>query len=41
MTERIPTVTAKRSLEASQAVRQAMIEGRDPQMLLRQRGFNV
>jgi cell envelope opacity-associated protein A len=41
MTERIPTVTAKRSLEASQAVRQAMIEGRDPQMILRQRGFNV
>ena len=41
MTERIPTVTAKRSLQASEIVRRAIIEGRDPQMLLRQRGFNV
>ena len=41
MTERIPTTTAKRSLEASEIVRRAIIEGRDPQAILRQRGFNV
>jgi hypothetical protein len=41
MTERVPTLAAKRSLQASQAVRQAIIEGRDPQVFLRQRGFNV
>lgn len=41
MTERRPTSSAKRSLEASQIVRQAIIEGRDPQSILRQRGFNV
>jgi hypothetical protein len=36
-----PTDQAKRSLQASELVRQAMIEGRDPQTVLRQRGFNV
>jgi cell envelope opacity-associated protein A len=41
MTERKPTAQARRSLEVSQIMRQAMIEGRDPQMILRQRGFNV
>ena len=41
MTERIPTSTAKRSLQASEIVRRAIIEGRDPQMILRQRGFSV
>jgi len=41
MTEKLPTLKAKRSLQASQAVRQAIIEGRDPQVILRQRGFNV
>jgi|DEB0MinimDraft_6_1074348.scaffolds.fasta_scaffold01916_6 hypothetical protein len=41
MTERRPTAVARRSIDASQIVRQAIIEGRDPQMVLRQRGFNV
>jgi len=41
MTERKPTSIARRSIDASQIVRQAIIEGRDPQMILRQRGFNV
>ena len=41
MTERRPTAAARRSVDASQIVRQAIIEGRDPQMILRQRGFNV
>lgn len=41
MTERRPTSVARRSIDASQIVRQAIIEGRDPQMVLRQRGFNV
>ena len=36
-----PTDQAKRSLQASELVRRAMIEGRDPQTVLRQRGFNV
>ena len=33
--------TAKQSMEVSEVLRRARIEGRDPQMLLRQRGFNV
>jgi hypothetical protein len=41
ITERRPTAAAKRSLEASEIVRRAIIEGRDPQMVLRQRGFKV
>jgi hypothetical protein len=41
MTERKPTSVARRSIDASQIVRQAIIEGRDPQLVLRQRGFNV
>lgn len=41
MTERKSTSAARRSIDASQIVRQAIIEGRDPQMVLRQRGFNV
>ena len=41
MTERRPTSAARRSIDASQIVRQAIIEGRDPQLVLRQRGFNV
>lgn len=41
ITERRPTMAAKRSIEASEIVRRAMIEGRDPQMILRQRGFKV
>lgn len=41
ITERRPTAVAKRSIEASEIVRRAMIEGRDPQMILRQRGFRV
>jgi hypothetical protein len=41
MTERRPTSAARRSIDASQIVRQAIIEGRDPQVVLRQRGFNV
>jgi len=41
MTERKPTSAARRSIDASQIVRQAIIEGRDPQLVLRQRGFNV
>jgi hypothetical protein len=36
-----PTEQTKRSLQASEIVRRAMIEGRDPQSVLRQRGFNV
>ena len=32
---------AKQSMEVSEALRRARIEGRDPQALLRQRGFNV
>jgi hypothetical protein len=33
--------TAKQSMEVSEVMRRARIEGRDPQMVLRQRGFNV
>ena len=33
--------TSKRSMEASEAVRRANIEGRDPQMVLRSLGFGV
>lgn len=33
--------TAKQSMEVSEIMRRARIEGRDPQMVLRQRGFNV
>jgi len=33
--------TTKQSLEVSEIVRRAIIEGRDPQTILRQRGFNV
>jgi len=33
--------TAKQSMEVSEALRRARIEGRDPQMVLRQRGFNL
>jgi hypothetical protein len=36
-----PTEQTKRSLQASEIIRRAMIEGRDPQSVLRQRGFNV
>jgi hypothetical protein len=36
-----PTEKAKQSLQVSEIVRRAMIEGRDPQTVLRQRGFNV
>jgi hypothetical protein len=32
---------AKESMEVSEVLRRARIEGRDPQALLRQRGFNV
>jgi hypothetical protein len=32
---------AKQSMEVSEALRRARIEGRDPQMVLRQRGFSV
>jgi hypothetical protein len=36
-----PTEKTKQSLQVSEIVRRAMIEGRDPQAVLRQRGFSV
>jgi hypothetical protein len=41
MTELDRRETSKRSMEASEAVRRANIEGRDPQMVLRSLGFGV
>ena len=41
LTERQATPAAQRSLIASEAMRRARIEGRDPQAVLRSLGFDV